>query len=79
MKVVQIKDGFSSYFVIQDKRPMLVDTGNVGDFQKKLSDISATGVNPKDISLILLTHSHYDHFGNVPGNERIYRRADCRA
>jgi hydroxyacylglutathione hydrolase len=65
MRVIQIKDGFVSFFILQDQKTILIDTGFPGDVNKKLDAIKNAGVNPKEISLILLTHAHHDHFGNA--------------
>ena len=43
----------------------MVDTGNPGDAQKILDALPANEVELKDIRLILITHCHSDHTGNL--------------
>jgi hydroxyacylglutathione hydrolase len=52
-------------FLIKGKRSVLVDTGLSKDSSVIMERISSLGVDPNDISLILLTHCHYDHCGNA--------------
>ena len=56
---------FCHCYVIKEEGLILVDAGfpNQGEkFAKELKDLS---INPRDISLILLTHGHYEHIGSV--------------
>jgi len=49
----------------KDEGLILVDAGfpnQGGKFAKELKDLS---INPRDISLILLTHGHYEHIGSI--------------
>ena len=65
--VVTISLGFVNAFLIKGKRPVLVDTGVSKDPSVVTEKISSLGIDPMDISLILLTHCHYDHCGGVSG------------
>jgi hydroxyacylglutathione hydrolase len=65
-QVIPIPLGHVMAFLIKGKRSILVDTGVPGSEQKILSALAANGVAPKDISLILITHCHSDHFGSLP-------------
>jgi hydroxyacylglutathione hydrolase len=69
--VVPINLGFVSAFLIKGEMPVLVDTGMPGDSEKIIDKISSTGVDPKDISLILLTHCHWDHCGSASGLKKM--------
>ena len=56
---------FSNCYLIKEEGIILVDAGipNQGKkFRKRLKDLS---VEPADISLILLTHGHWDHIASA--------------
>lgn len=63
--VIPISLGGVKVFLIKGPRPILVDTGNPGSEQKIVDALSRNGVAPQDLSLILITHSHIDHFGSA--------------
>ena len=50
----------SNSYLIGD---MLVDTGTGFNEEYLISQIERHGVNPKDISLVVNTHCHFDHIG----------------
>ena len=57
--------GSANCYLIRDEGTILVDGGmpNKGKrFVKELNDLS---IEPKDISLILVTHGHWDHIGSL--------------
>jgi glyoxylase-like metal-dependent hydrolase (beta-lactamase superfamily II) len=64
-KIIPIPLGFVSCFLIKGERCILVDTGIPGSTDKIFNTLSSTGIDPQDISLIILTHVHVDHFGCV--------------
>ena len=64
-KVIQINLGMVNAYLIKSKRPILVDTGLHGSADKILKKIISEGINPKDISLIVITHAHSDHTGSL--------------
>lgn len=63
--VIPISLGGVKAFLIKGTRPILVDTGNPGSEQKIVDALVRNGITPQDLSLILITHSHIDHFGSV--------------
>ena len=63
--VVPIKLGSVSVFLIKGSKPILIDTGYKNCEDKIIKAIEASGVNPKDIELIIITHGHNDHFGSA--------------
>ena len=63
--VIPISLGAVNAFLLKDKRSILVDTGYPGNATKILKELSVNGVNPEDVSLIVITHSHHDHSGSV--------------
>jgi len=52
-------------FAIKGNKTILVDTGVPGSSKNILRELGKNGINKKDISLIVLTHSHSDHSGSA--------------
>jgi hydroxyacylglutathione hydrolase len=52
-------------YLIKEEGLILVDTGFPGRGKKFLSGLRNLSIEPKDISLILLTHGHWDHIGSA--------------
>jgi len=66
MTVYTVKDMASAAFLVTEgSRAMIVDTGVAGRAPAMLDQISAIGLSPNDIGLILLTHHHADHTGSA--------------
>ena len=56
---------FNIYFIQTDDGYILVDTGMAVN-QKQLDEaFSKAGINPQEVKLIVITHGHADHIGNV--------------
>ena len=55
------------YLIEQDRKLLLVDTGNRGQVGKALKAIRRLGFDLIDLKYIFLTHTHYDHAGSVAG------------
>ncbi|MFI6874534.1 MBL fold metallo-hydrolase [Streptomyces sp. NPDC050400] len=51
---VIVKDGDSG---------TLIDTGYPGDQEAVLASLEKVGLNPRDVSAVLVTHAHNDHIG----------------
>jgi len=65
MEVIKIKLSFSNAYLIKDKKSILVDAGSPNEADRILGAVQKAGVNPKDISLLLHTHGHFDHAGST--------------
>lgn len=58
--------GYSNVVLIANgKQSVLVDSGVKGNMKKLRILIRQAGLEPDDIQLIVLTHTHYDHTGNL--------------
>jgi hydroxyacylglutathione hydrolase len=44
---------------------IIVDTGNPGSAAKILAAMKKHQIDPEDVSLIMITHSHLDHSGGA--------------
>lgn len=63
MKIYTIRLSLSNAFLVIGERPVLVDAGSPGEADKITRAMARHGVEPSDLSLILLTHAHADHAG----------------
>jgi len=57
--------GFNDCYLIQDEGVMMIDggaLGEIGEFKKVIKNIS---MDPSDIKLLVVTHSHIDHIGSL--------------
>jgi glyoxylase-like metal-dependent hydrolase (beta-lactamase superfamily II) len=52
-------------FLVRGRRTLLVDTGTTGSAPKILKAMRQHGIQPHDLSLIVLTHMHGDHSGSA--------------
>lgn len=58
-------------YLLLGRRPVIVDAGTPGSGQRIYEQIAAHGVDPTDISLIVITHGHIDHFGSAAELHRL--------
>jgi glyoxylase-like metal-dependent hydrolase (beta-lactamase superfamily II) len=63
-----------NHFVYRSDEAVLIDTGYVSDFEETERAITALGVAPERVRLIVATHTHCDHIG---GNRIIQERSGC--
>ena len=61
--VVQIKLRFSNVYIIRTTKPILIDSGTPKDLPLLVEELGKLGLKLKDLSLLVLTHSHSDHAG----------------
>jgi hydroxyacylglutathione hydrolase len=57
--------GKCSCYLIQEEGLVLVDTGDPNKGKKFSGELNRFSIDPKSISLIVLTHGHHDHIGSV--------------
>ena len=65
VQVIPIPLTMTQAFLVKGERPILVDAGNPGDARHILKALRAHEVSPDELSLIILTHCHVDHFGGL--------------
>jgi hydroxyacylglutathione hydrolase len=65
-KLYRIKMPLVSCYAIRGRRTVLIDSLVPGQEGRILNRLLRLGVEPWDISLILLTHFHIDHLGSIP-------------
>jgi len=57
--------GMSNAFLVSGDKAVLVDTGIPGAGPKIEAVLADLGVGPADVSAIVVTHGHIDHFGSA--------------
>ncbi|MER7751694.1 MBL fold metallo-hydrolase [Kitasatospora sp. NPDC097643] len=58
-------------YLLLGRRPVIVDAGTPGSGRRILDRIAGHGVDPADVSLIVVTHGHIDHFGSAAELHRL--------
>ncbi len=58
-------------YLLLSRRPVIVDAGTPGSGRKIYEQVAARGVDPADVSLIVITHGHIDHFGSAAELHRL--------
>lgn len=57
--------GANVYLIVNGDQSMLVDAGNKQAASNILDELHQSGLEPEDVKLIILTHTHYDHVGGL--------------
>lgn len=63
--------GANSYLLKGEDGWILVDTGMKGSAKGLKNAFSRLGVDPRSIKLIVITHAHLDHFGELANLKRL--------
>ena len=63
--VIPITLGMVKSFILPGERSVLVDTGTPRTAGKILAGLERHGVKSNRVSLVLITHTHMDHIGNL--------------
>jgi hydroxyacylglutathione hydrolase len=57
--------GICNCYLVKEDGLVLVDAGPPNQVSKLRMELQTLSIKPEDISLLLLTHGHYDHIGSV--------------
>lgn len=72
IQVTTINVNFSTiYFIREDGKYLVVDAGIPNRSKLLKRKLNKANINPEEISLIILTHVHYDHVGNLAWLKKI--------
>lgn len=63
--IIPIPLGVTTAYLLKGPKPILIDTGYPGNEGIILQRMVDLGMDPKTLSLIILTHGHDDHFGSA--------------
>ena len=63
--VIPIKLGIVKSFIVKGEKAVIVDTGYPGQVNKILRCLDKNSIKPEDVSLIVITHGHIDHYGSA--------------
>ena len=64
--IVSKRVGYSNVtLLVNGSNSVLTDTGVRGGLRQCINLIKQAGLTPRDVKLIVLTHTHYDHAGNL--------------
>ncbi|MBC2734974.1 MAG: MBL fold metallo-hydrolase [Desulfobacteraceae bacterium] len=64
----------ANHFALRSDRPVLVDTGYLGNWGQTEDILTRLGLDLNRVALIINTHTHCDHVG---GNDVIQKRSGC--
>lgn len=64
-EIFRVRLGLNSCYLIRGKDIVMVDGGMPNKLQRFKKELSKININPKEIKLIVLTHSHFDHSGSA--------------
>jgi len=65
LSISPVKLGLVKSFIIRAEKAIIIDTGYPGNGERILDSLRENLINPSDISLIIITHGHIDHYGSA--------------
>ena len=63
VKIPVLGDHLVNTYLLIGRRPVLVDCGMPSSGDRIWNGITAAGIDPTDLEMIIVTHGHVDHFG----------------
>lgn len=73
MKINTIPLGMVNAYLLKGESIILVDTGISNGYKRLINGVNQAGFDMNEISLVIITHSHSDHFGNAAKLQRDYQ------
>jgi glyoxylase-like metal-dependent hydrolase (beta-lactamase superfamily II) len=67
--------GVANCYLITEEGTILVDAGGPNQATKFLRKLRSLSIEPKDVSLIAITHAHWDHVGSLA---ELKRMTECQ-
>ena len=64
-EIMTINLGYVKAFLIKGEKYILIDTGVPKSFETIKRFMADNEINPKDISMVVITHNHLDHTGSI--------------
>jgi glyoxylase-like metal-dependent hydrolase (beta-lactamase superfamily II) len=58
-------EGKSRVFFVKGKKTAIIDSGAPGNERKILKALRMAGISQQDVSLLIITHAHWDHCGSA--------------
>ena len=71
-EIIPIRLTAVNVYLVKGQRPILVDSGTSGSLPALLKALSEHGVDPRDLSLLIQTHTHVDHAGSTHALQEQY-------
>lgn len=64
----------STVYIVKTPEPILIDASTIENSEELVENLKELNISPEDINSIILTHSHWDHTGNLNlfPNAKIY-------
>lgn len=69
---VHVVDTYAHCAIVTDQRMVLVDTSSQADAKPVLDALKAAGIKPRDLTSIIVTHTHPDHVSGLAAVRRAF-------
>ena len=73
--IKMLEVGLSNMFIVEDEKTMIIDTGCGLSSEEYKAKISSLVKDPNQVSLIVLTHGHFDHCARLDELKELFPKA----